>query len=77
MYELLAVSGDAEEDSATVIQVQSGQPMGGEMIPKGTFQCLRIPLVLEEDSAIRVQLSSHSGHRWKLNGLLLNFKHSS
>lgn len=77
MYELLAVSGDAEEDSATVIQVQSGQPMGGKMIPKGTFQCLRIPLILEEDSAIRVKLSSHSGHRWKLNGLLLNFKHSS
>lgn len=71
-YELLAVSGDAEEDSVTCLDCLHGRSTGGEVVKAGQYQCKLLPLVLEEDGLIRLKISSKPGYRWKLNYLFLN-----
>ena len=71
-YELLAVSGDAEEATVTGLSCDHGRATGGEVIPAGRWQCKVLPLVLEEDGCIRLHISTRPGYRWKLNYLFLN-----
>lgn len=71
-YELFAVSGDACEDSVTILDCEHGRTAGGELIRKGHYQCKVLPLVLEDDGVIRLKLSTKPGYRWKLNYLFLN-----
>ena len=71
-YELLLISGDAEEDSVTLACGDNSRKVGGSIVPKGTFQCELIPVIQEYDEPIRIHLSTAEGYRWKLNALLLN-----
>ena len=71
-YELLTVSGDAEEDSISYVWVENGRSTGGELVKKGQFQTKLLPLVLEDDGQIRLHISTKPGYRWKLNLVLVN-----
>ena len=72
-YELLVVSGDAEEESVTMLDCVQGRRAGGAVVGKGEYQCKLIPLVVEEDDEpIVLKISTKPGYRWKLNYLFMN-----
>lgn len=71
-YELLVISGDAEEDSVTILDTVNGWHTGDEVVTKGRYQCKLIPLIQERDIPIRLKISTKPGYRWKLNALFLN-----
>ncbi len=71
-YELLAVSGDTQEDSVSYVWVENGRSAGGELIKEGQYQAKLLPLVLEEDGHIRLHISTKPGYKWKLNYILVN-----
>jgi len=71
-YELLAVSGDACEESVTVLEAIGGRQTGGEVIKAGQYQCSLIPIIHETDGKITLKISGAKGYKWKLNLLLLN-----
>ncbi|MBE5868423.1 MAG: hypothetical protein E7293_05605 [Lachnospiraceae bacterium] len=71
-YELLVVSGDAKEDSVTIVEGVNGRTAGGEVIPAGQYQCKLIPIVQEEDAPVRLKLSTKPGYQWKVNFIVMN-----
>ena len=71
-YELLVASGDAKENSVTLLDCPEGRRTGGEIIPAGRYSCKLIPLVHEKDGAIRLKISTTPGNKWKLNFIFLN-----
>ncbi len=71
-YELLAVCGDSEEESVTILEAVGGRRCGGKVVPAGQYQCSLLPLVQEEDGCIRLKVSTTPGHKWKLNLLFMN-----
>lgn len=71
-YEMLLVSGDTEEDSVTIANIENSRVIGGKVVKKGVFQSEVIPFVQEEDGLIRVRISTIPGYKWKLNALILN-----
>ncbi len=71
-YELLVVSGDSTEDSATCLQAVNGRSCGGELVKKGEFQCKILPLFNEEDEPILLKISTKPGLKWKINYMMLN-----
>ena len=71
-YELFVVSGDAAEDSVTVLDCDEGRRTGGEVIKAGSFQHKLIPLVHERDGLIRLKISTKPGYKWKLCYILVN-----
>ena len=71
-YELFVVSGDAEEDSVTLLECDEGRRTGGELIRAGAYQHKLIPIVHEEDGIIRLKVSTREGYKWKLNYILMN-----
>ena len=44
-YEFFVVSGDAEEDSVTILEGLHGYKVGGDVVKKGSWQCELIPMV--------------------------------
>lgn len=71
-YELFVVSGDAEEDSCTLLQTEQGYTAGGEPVRAGHYQCELIPVMQKRDEPIRLHISTSHGKRWKLNLVILN-----
>ena len=71
-YELFVVSGDATEDSLTILECDEGRRTGGEPVKAGSFQCKVIPLVHERDGLIRLKVATRPGYKWKLNFILVN-----
>ena len=71
-YELLVVSGDEKEPSVTKLDCVQGRRTGGEVIDAGHYQCKLIPLVMEEDGCIELNISTKPGYQWKLNYLFIN-----
>ena len=71
-YELLVVSGDAEEDSCTLLQTEQGYTAGGDIVRAGRYQCELIPVMQKRDEPIRLRISTAEGKRWKLNLVILN-----
>jgi len=71
-YELLVVSGDEKEPSVTKLDCVQGRRTGGEVIEAGRYQCKLIPLVMEEDGCIELNISTKPGYQWKLNYLFMN-----
>lgn len=71
-YELLAVSGDEEEDSVTILEAVNGTSAGGELVKKGTYQSELLAVIQKKDVPIRLKISTKPGYRWKLNCLFLN-----
>lgn len=71
-YEVLVISGDASEDSMTIASCENSRMIGGNVVPKGTYQCEIIPVIQEYDEPIRIKLSTRPGFRWKVNCIMLN-----
>ena len=71
-YEVLVISGDADEDSVTIASCENSRTIGGQVVPKGHYQCEIIPVFQEYDEPIRIRISTRPGYRWKLNSLMLN-----
>lgn len=71
-YELLVVSGDAEEDSVTILQAVNGTCAGGEVVKKGHYQSELLAVIQKKDQPIRLRVSTKPGYRWKLNCIFLN-----
>ena len=71
-YELLVVSGDAENESFSNVWVENGRSAPGKVLKKGHFQAKLLPLILEEDGHIRLHISTDPGYHWKLNCLFVN-----
>ena len=71
-YELLVISGDAEEDSVTALEAVGGRSCGGNVVKAGTWQCELIPIIHERDGMITLRLSTKPGYKWKLNAILMN-----
>ena len=71
-YELLIISGDGNEDSITIASCENSRTIGGDIVPKGTYQCEIIPIIQKYDEPIRIKISTKSGYRWKLNCIMIN-----
>ena len=71
-YELLLISGDENEDSVTIATCENCRTVGGDIVPKGTYQCEIIPVISEYDEPIRIKISTRAGYRWKLNCIMMN-----
>ena len=71
-YELLVCSGDATEDSVTILDTGNGWHTGGKVIKKGHYQCELIPVLHHEDGEVKLKISTVPGKRWKLNFIFLN-----
>lgn len=71
-YELLVISGDEEEESITHLSVENGRSVRGETTSAGEFRCTVLPVVLEKDGAIKLDISTEAGHKWKINAVMLN-----
>ena len=70
-YELLAVSGDSEGESLTILQTDMWKT-DVHLVKKGQYQCELIPVILKKDGLIRLKISTTPGNKWKLNNLYLN-----
>ena len=71
-YELLIISGDGNEDSITIASCENSRTIGGDIVPKGTYQCEIIPIIQKYDEPIEIKISTKSGYRWKLNCIMIN-----
>lgn len=71
-YELLVVSGDAEEDSVTRLSTEQGFTAGGKVVRAGEYQCELIPVLQKKDEPLRLFISTEKGYKWKLNLIVLN-----
>ena len=71
-YELLVVSGDAEEDSVTILQAVNGTSAGGDIVKKGIYQSELLAVIQKKDQPIRLRISTKHGYRWKVNCIFLN-----
>ena len=71
-YELMVISGDAEEESVTILEGVNGRKAGGDVIPAGRYQCKLIPIVQEEDEPVRLKISTRPGYQWKINYIIMN-----
>jgi len=71
-YEVLVISGDAQEQSLTVAQCENSRRIGGTVVAPGVFQCEVIPVISEYDTPIRIKISTQPGYRWKINAIMLN-----
>ena len=71
-YEMLVISGDTEEESVTIAQIENSRVIGGKVVKKGYFQSEVIPFVQEQDGLIRLRIATTPGYKWKLNALILN-----
>ena len=71
-YELLVVSGDALEDSVTRITTEQGYAVGGNVVPRGRYQCELVPVIQKKDEPLRIRISTEKGYKWKLNLIILN-----
>lgn len=71
-YELLVVSGDAEEDSVTRLSTENGYAAGGDLIPAGRYQCELVPIMQKRDVPMCLKVSTVPGKKWKLNLIVLN-----
>ena len=71
-YELLVVSGDAQEDSVTILQAVNGTSAGGEVVKKGSYRSELLAVIQKKDRPIRLQIPTKPGYRWKMNCIFLN-----
>lgn len=71
-YDLLIVSGDAQEDSITCLRTPEGTCAGGDVIPAGRYQCAALLCNHPREGILRIDIASKPGYRWKLNLLLMN-----
>ncbi len=71
-YEMFVCSGDANEDSVTLLSLNGNAVAGGEVIKKGSWQCKILPVVMENDGYITLKVSTKSGYKWKMNFMHLN-----
>ena len=71
-YEIFICSGDANEDSVTMLSVNGNAVAGGEVVKKGEWQCKILPVVVEKDGFINIKVSTKAGYKWKMNYLHLN-----
>lgn len=71
-YELLVISGDAQEESLSNVWVENGRCASGKCLKQGQFQVKLLPLVLEDGGKIRLHISTEPGYQWKLNCVMLN-----
>ena len=71
-YELMVISGDAAQDSVTILEGVNGRKAGGDVIPAGRYQCKLIPIVQEEDEPVRLKISTKPGYSWKINYIIMN-----
>lgn len=71
-YELLVVSGDAEEASLTRIETEEGHVYGGTLTPAGRYQCELVSILQKKDAPLRIRISTDEGRKWKLNLIVLN-----
>jgi len=71
-YELLVVSGDAEEASVTRLSTEQGYTAGGSIVPAGRYQCELVPIHQKRDAPLRLFISTDSGYKWKLNLIVIN-----
>lgn len=71
-YELLVVSGDAEEASFTHLSTEQGYTAGGSVIPAGQYQCELIPILQKKDVPLKLFIDTKKGYKWKLNLIIVN-----
>lgn len=71
-YEILVVSGDAAEDSVTILRGNNGYTVGGDVVRAGQYQCELIPMPQKKDVPLRLHVSTVPGKKWKLNLMVMN-----
>jgi len=71
-YELFVVSGDENEDSITILEATGGRRTNPKTVKAGRYQTSLIPVIHEEDGAIRLRVSTLPGSKWKINYILVN-----
>ncbi len=71
-YELLLISGDAAEDSVTIVSGENSRKVGGTVVLAGEFQCELIPIIQAYDEPIVLKFSTKKGYKWKLCGIIMN-----
>lgn len=71
-YEFFIVSGDADEDSVTIIETENGFRAGGDVVKKGTWQYELVPVIQKKDRPTKLKISTKPGYKWKLNILFMN-----
>ncbi len=71
-FDFFLVSGDAEEDSVTILETENGFRVGGDVVKKGTWQYDVIPVIHKKDDLLRLKISTKPGYKWKLNLLIMN-----
>ena len=71
-YELFVISGDEAEDSVTVLEAKGGRRIEKKVTKAGRYQTALLPIIHEEDGAIRLKVSTEKGMKWKINCILVN-----
>ena len=71
-YELLIISGDEKEESLTTLDAVGGRRAVGKTQKAGIFKATLLPIIHEEDGAVRVKISTEAGKKWKINAVLVN-----
>ena len=71
-YELLVISGDAQQDTVTVLSGPNGFCAGGNIVKKGTWQCELIPVILKKDGPLTLRIRTQPGYGWRINAVIMN-----
>lgn len=71
-YEFFVSSGDADEDSVTILETANGMHAGGDVVKKGQYQCKVLSVINDYDEPIRLKVSTKPGYKWKINYIMLN-----
>ena len=71
-YELLVISGDAQQDTVTELSGPNGFCAGGNIVKKGTWQCELIPVILKKDGPLTLRIRTPPGYGWRINAVIMN-----
>ncbi len=71
-YEALVISGCENAPTLTTIHSDNGYCAGGQLISAGCYQVEVIPMHHKRDGIARLQISTESGSKWRINGIFIN-----
>ena len=71
-YEAMVISGCEDAATVTTIRSDNGYYAGGEQVPAGCYQVEVIPMHYKRDGIARLQISTESGSKWRVNGIFIN-----
>ena len=71
-YEAMVISGCEDCSTVTTVRSDNGYCAGGKVIPAGCYQVEVIPMRHKRDGIARLQISTESGSKWRVNGIFIN-----